>query len=111
MDGVNLILDKCDFTAKVKLSLVFWFVHGGIGAIQCMVLVTQYLLWVCDPQDFSAKTTNKCYGFIYRCEFWYRNVSRLVYTLPVLNLKNKFDSNLQCSHCTFLIFFRNSPFV
>lgn len=27
-------------TAKEKLSLVFGFVSGGIGAIQCMVLVT-----------------------------------------------------------------------
>lgn len=90
MDWVNLVLYK-DMTANEKLSLVFWFVYGGIGAIHKHgACDTQYLLWVCDPQDFSAKPTNKCDGFIHRCEFWYRNMSRLVHTLPVLNLKNKF---------------------
>lgn len=73
--------------------------HGAI----IQACDTEYLLWVRDPQDFSTKPTDKCYRFIHRCEFWYRNMSRLVYALPVLNLKNKFWSNLQCYNCTFLI--------
>lgn len=41
MDWVNLVLDK-DITAKEKPPLVFWFVNGGIGAIQCMVTQSTY---------------------------------------------------------------------
>jgi hypothetical protein len=49
----------------------------------------KYLLWVCDPQDFSAESTNKCYGLIHRGKLWYRNMGGLVHTLPVLNLESK----------------------
>lgn len=47
------------------------------------------LLWVCDPQDFSAETTDKRYGLIHGRELGYWNVSGLVHTLPVLNLEHK----------------------
>lgn len=48
-----------------------------------------YLLWVCDPQDFSAESTNKCYGLVHGGKLGYGNVGGLVHTLPVLNLEEK----------------------
>lgn len=95
-DLVNLVLDKDnDMTAKEKLFVLYfvciwWNWSNSIYRAITQVCDTQYLLWVCDPQDFSTKPTNKCYRLIHRCEFWYRNMSRLVYALPVLNLKSKF---------------------
>lgn len=109
MDWVNLVLDKDgDMTAKEKLFVVYfvsiwWNWSNPVHGAKIQAHDTQYLLRVCDPQDFSTKPTNKRYRFIHRCEFWYRNMSRLVYALPVLNLKNKFYSNLQRYHCMFLI--------
>lgn len=58
---------------------------GGLKLIHTQ----KYLLWVCDPQDFSAESTNKRYRLIHRRELWNWNMSGLVHTLPVLNLENK----------------------
>lgn len=55
----------------------------------------KHLLWVCDPQDFSAESTNKRYRLIHRCELRDWNMSGLVDTLPVLNLENKTKINVQ----------------
>lgn len=45
------------------------------------------LLWICDPQDFPAKTSNKRGGFINRRILRNGNVGGLIDALPVLYLK------------------------
>lgn len=49
--------------------------------------MSMHLLGVCDPQDFSAESTNERYGLVHRSKLWYWNMGGLVHTLPVLNLE------------------------